>query len=294
MKILIYGLPKSGTTILKARIQEALKTAGYKDISIVMEPVDREPGFFVNYAGEKIAENENSLTKALMSVDEPFGVDYRKVNDMFSDYDYKIFIMRDPRDRLISQVFYRWFKAPEDMMKDYAATHARIVAKEAAPHSLPFYTLFSTRVKRLNNWKNHWESFAKALVEFRQNADDSWFIYPYEDCVNGEYDALSTFLGLQITDKATQSPGLKRVARTNTSDNWRRWFTEDDVEYFSPLLNPILDAYGYDSNDWTLSPQESLPAAEGSEYVEKLVAKPQSNSSVKSAIKKQFSKLFSK
>mgnify|MGYP001412584103 CR=1 FL=1 len=290
MRILIYGLPKSGTTILKARIQEALKSAGITDLSIVMEPVERGEDYFINYAGEKIAENSNSLTKVLMSVDEPFGVDYRKVNDMFKDYDYKIFIMRDPRDRLISQVFYRWFKAPEEMMVDFPATLSRIKFKEAAPLSLPFYTLFSTRVKRLTNWKLHWEAFSKALVSFKENADDSWFIYPYEDCVSGQYETLGNYLNLQITDKATQSPGLKRVARTNTSDNWRRWFTSEDVEYFSPLLNPVLEAYGYDSKDWKLNPQETLPAAEGSEYVEKLVLKPQSNSPVKEAIKKLFTK----
>ncbi len=273
MKVLIYGLPKSGTTILKARIQKAMAENGIKDMSVIMEPMSREDNgqtIFKNYAGEEILQNENSLTKALMSVNEPFGVDYKSIHQMFSDYDKKIFIIRDPRDRVISQILYRWFKANEDLAPTYSDTLARLKFKESNPSALPFFNLFSVHHHKLLNWKKTLSKFSEALEEFKETLDDNWLVYHYEDCVNGNYQKLSNFLGFQVTDEAAQSKGLVRVSRTNTSENWRNWFTQEDVEFFKGHFNKILKVYGYNEVDWRLNNPASLPSEEGSEYIAKL------------------------
>lgn len=292
MKVLIYGLPKSGTTILKARIQKAMTENGFDNMSVIMEPMTREvekgQTYFKNFAGEKISQNENSLTKALMSVKEPFGVDYKKVNEMFSDYDKKVFIIRDPRDRVISQIFYRWFKANSELSKSYTDTIARAKFKETNPSALPFFNLFSTHVTKLKNWNKTLSNFSEALLEFKNSLDDSWLIYHYEDCVTGKYDKLSEFLGFTVTDEAAQSKGLVRVSRTNTSENWRNWFTAEDVDFFSEPFNKMLEAYGYDHEDWTLNNPMNLPAAEGSEYIAKLFNDVNQSTGVVKKIKNLF------
>ena len=62
----------------------------------------------------------------------------------------------------------------------------------------------------------------------------------------------------------------RRVARTRGYGNWRRWFTEEDVEFFRPVISEFLDIMGYDPSDWELTPVDRLPAEEGSGYMERL------------------------
>jgi len=97
MKILIYGLPKSGTTKLTYVISKALDPPA----DIIFEPKSRE---------REREISPNVLAKCLFGLDPGLYITPEKVND-FSDYDKKIWLARDPRDIAISSFLYQWYRA---------------------------------------------------------------------------------------------------------------------------------------------------------------------------------------
>ena len=122
MRILIYGQPKTGTTILFYKIQKAFeKRFPGRALQTVFEPNDFEESDGKQYLLIKDAYKgevaEHALTKALIPIQKGIGFPFEYAQKL--DADKKILIVRDPRDRWISALFYRWFRkcdeSPEDL-----------------------------------------------------------------------------------------------------------------------------------------------------------------------------------
>jgi len=88
--------------------------------------------------------------------------------------------------------------------------------------------------------------------------------------VDGRLDAVNDYLGLTLAGDVAVPDEHRRVVRTRGYDNWRRWFTEEDVAFFRPIISEFLDTMGYDADDWALTPVEQLSAEEGSAYMKSL------------------------
>ncbi len=242
MRILIVGLPKSGTTILTYRVAGALQ-----DVAIDFEPADGP--------GVDGGDGRHVVTKKLI------GTQTETLDD-FAHYDRKIWIARDPRDFLVSQSLYRWHREQPPEAADRACFErvlARLVAKEAEPASVPFLELEPA---------DYFETLdAVADLRLREVGDD-WLVFHYEDMVDGQYDELNRYLGFPVAADAEVAEGLERVVRRKGYGDWRDWFTPTDVAHYGAGgLRRYLAAFGYDGDDWTLNQPQSIDPRYSSEYV---------------------------
>ena len=119
MKVLIVGLPKSGTTALYTKVKDVLPQ---ETLSLY------EPRRFDAAA----AQHKDVLAKILIGQVGDF--DYRS----FRDFERRILIVRDPRDHLVSRLLYRacadpLFRADDAMVSGFVET---LRQKERDPRSL--------------------------------------------------------------------------------------------------------------------------------------------------------------
>lgn len=98
----------------------------------------------------------------------------------------------------------------------------------------------------------------------------NFFIHKYEHFVASRFSGLEEYLGLELNFNGTVDVVHSRVARTKSSGDWRNWFTEQDVKYFSDSYHEYLAKYGYDV-EWKLSPAPEILPEHSTEYVMRLV-----------------------
>lgn len=246
MRILVVGLPKSGTTILTYRIAAALD-----GVAIDFEPAGGPDPTLVDHAGPVV-------TKKLVGAQTDTLAD-------FADHDLRIWICRDPRDFLVSQTLYRWHRERPPEPEDRAGFERildRQRAKEADPRSVPFLQLEPA---------DYQATFDNVADLWRREGDDSWLLYPYERMVVGDYEPLERYLGFRVEPEATVADGLQRVVRSKGSGDWRHWFTRRDVGHFGAGgLRHYMDTFGYDHGDWELDPDPHIDARHGSDYMIRL------------------------
>lgn len=246
MRILVVGLPKSGTTILTYRI-----AAARSDVTVEFEPV----------AGPDPAlatASSDVVTKKLVGSQTSTLAD-------FADYDRKIWICRDPRDFLVSQSLYRWHRDRPPTDDDRAAFQralATLEAKEADPTSVPFLDLEPD---------DYTATFDGVADLWRGQDDDGWLLYHYEAMVEERYDDLDRHLGFAIDPGATVASGLERVVRRKGAGDWRHWFTDTDVAHYrAGTMRRYMETFGYDHDDWALDPDPRIDPDHGSRYARNL------------------------
>jgi hypothetical protein len=245
VRIVVVGLPKSGTTILTYRIAAALP-----GVHIDFEPPG-PPRVPAGHTGPVVTKKlVGAQTADLASFDQ---------------YDRRIWICRDPRDFLVSQALYRWHREEEPEPIDvvwFDRILALLEAKEADPGSVAFRDLEPA---------DYFETFDAVAELWQRQPRSAWFLYRYEDMVAGDYRDLERYLGFAIEPTATVGEGLERVERRKGTGDWRHWFTPSDVEHYrSGGLARYLDAFGYDDGDWALAPRPVLDPRFGSDYARSL------------------------
>jgi hypothetical protein len=243
MRILIVGLPKSGTTILTYRIAAAIE-----GVVVDFEPTGG-PGLSPSDPAASV------VTKKLVG---------GQTADLgaFDHYDRRIWICRDPRDFLVSQSLYRWHREEPPSPEDRAAFErilARVRAKEADPRSVPFLDL------EPDDYRGSFDHVADLWA--REN-DGTWLLYRYEDMVAGGYDELNRYLGFEVEPDASVPQGLNRVVRRKGRGDWRDWFTPADVAHYADGgLRHYMATFGYDHDDWELAPDPRIDPEHGSAYM---------------------------
>ena len=143
--------------------------------------------------------------------------------------------------------------------------------KEHDPSSIPFYRLVADTMtdgeEALANWQTSTYGYLNAQAD---NINRYCHVFHYEDMINNRMDDLNRYLGFTVSNEVEIDNARKRIVRSKAYDNWRRWFTGEDVKFFKPLLSEYLATMGYDSDDWNLVEVNRLPAVEGSEYMQRL------------------------
>lgn len=267
MRVLVLGLAKSGTTALAYKLRDALGAS---------TPLHFEPGKTTGaedtalHAG-LVAGGDTMVTKNLV-----FPTGETRWDDIFANadrYDRAVWIVRDPRDIIISNFFYHWFGGHHAASSRYAEALARTRRKQQAPSSIAFVDLVAGTMtdnrEQLAAWQRSWYGI---LGDAAPRIREHLHVLRYEDFVDQRLAALSDYLDIPLAGDVTVPGEHQRVVRTRGYDNWRRWFTEDDVDFFRPILADFLATMGYDADDWRLQPVDHLPESEGSAYMEKLVA----------------------
>ncbi len=199
-------------------------------------------------------------------------------------YDRKIWMARDPRDAAVSRMLYRWHRGLRGQKKQYQAHLDLLLKKEKDPRSIPFVEI--CRYSGHNGWPRTVEQVVEEeqhrneeMAKFVNELGDDWFLFTFEDMVDGKFDALNNYLGFEVlADAAVPSTSRhSKVIRKKASGDWRYWFTEEDVTLFKPAFTPYMELIGYDCNDWNLSPNPVIEPEYSSVYMQSLPGKALKN-----------------
>lgn len=236
MRILIYGLPKTGTTALFYRIADSLKKS--------------KKFFEVRDTG-----GGSVVCKRLFP---PFDLDGGQPD--LSSFKKKIWVVRDPRDRIIS-----WMLYDSGFHRAYSERfHQSLLQKEEDPTSIS--------VKKLLEIGGFppvrgWVVEPKALDWHKANGH-LLFTWNYEaGFTTPELDGVSGYLGRPVQPAGKPVDGHERVRRKGEPGDWKNWFLEEDVDLFWPHCEPYMIHFGY-KLDWSLpDSREILPSHSSSYYL---------------------------
>lgn len=271
MKIVIFGLARSGTTALFYKIKTSLPP----HTVCLFEPLLFDPRA-VNMKRIKSLlfhrREPDVLAKVL-----PFRPNDPADTDSFSVFDKQILIVRDPRDRLISRLLYGVYHSDFCRHDDKVKTFLEALEqKEADSRSVPVKILLAIFADlngekfSLDEWvAAHSHHAIRKPLDFHNRHQDM-FLFKYEDLVDQKFGCLEEYLGLTLNGKASVAAEFSRVTRTKGYGGWRDWLTPEDVEYLRPVLQPFLNRF-YPKADWELSPSPLIPAEYSSRYVERIV-----------------------
>jgi hypothetical protein len=139
MKIVIFGLAKSGTTAVFYKIKNSLPP----DTVCLFEPQSFDPGA-VRKKGIKSLLSRRRERDVLAKV-LPFRPHCSADVDGFSHFERPILIVRDPRDRLISRLLYGVYNSDFCQYDDKVKAFLEVLEqKETDPSSVPLKTLLAT------------------------------------------------------------------------------------------------------------------------------------------------------
>jgi hypothetical protein len=263
MKILILGRGKSGTTALLFKMAAGLPNC---------------QAFSGGHPGKYLGEFENAVYKHTYSERKGKTFDVYKKHISEENYDRKIWMARDPRDIAVSRMLFRWHKGTKGSWKQYRKHLELVQKKELDPSSVPFHVLCSCISH--GTWPISTEEVVEderlryqRMSEFVNSLGNDWFLFKYEDMIDGNFDDLNNYLDFVVRNDAEvpKSTGKAKVARKKAYGDWRNWFTEEDTEVFKPAYLPYLEAIGYDCNDWAVSAEPTIEPEFSSMYMKRLI-----------------------
>jgi len=279
LKILILGLGRSGTTALLFKIAGGL------------------PGcrtFSGGTPGKIASHHANAVFKFTYNEDKGRSLELFEKHVSEVPYDRKIWIARDPRDNAVSRLLFRWYRGSKKAKDQYRACLALVVKKEGHPESVPFHSLFRFTGRAvpplvLEQLVEYERRIYGQMCSFVKSLGKDWFVFKYEDMVDKKFEGLNGYLGFKVPEDMAVGKLTKKVARTKSKENWRHWFTQEDVELFRPVYTPYMDLIGYDSNDWQLSPRQVIEPEYASIYMKRLPRRRAVDSLRKFVIERPFS-----
>lgn len=261
-KIVIFGQYKTGTTAAFYRIRNSLPD----DTRTLFEPTEFVP--------QRQDAGRWVLAKVILGITEGNAVKY----STFTDFDKKIYLVRDPRDWVISGMLFLLQQQPS-LYQDrdrFQKIMALLRQKEEAPESVSVIHILEqilpatsrTSLDSLGSWiarQHQW------LFAFEDQLDD-YYVLRYEELVDDKVTEWERYLEMPLHGKAIVDPVHDHVVRTKGYGNWRHWFLEQDVRFFQPLLSEYIQHYGY-SNEWRLHERPVIDPQHCSEYVARVVAR---------------------
>jgi hypothetical protein len=192
-----------------------------------------------------------------------------KLMPLFNHVDHLIVLIRDPRDFLVSSLFYR-FNEPK-IFNDDALIEKFIKLVELKiikPDQVSYLNLYSclseldptlplTRLTKLQN---------KSIRFSRQSGFD-FTILRYEDFVDGN---AANFLDSFGKDNAGLTEGwTSKIRRSSSSGQWKNWFLPSDLEALKVPLSVNLERFKYTYEQPIKRP--NIERASSIDYVYKLV-----------------------
>lgn len=252
MKIFITGLGKSGTTALHYRIKNS-----FDNISELFEPNNKS---IIENAKEK---HNDIVVKNLLIKSLDFSIE-----EVFNNFDKKIYLVRDPRDNLISRLLYAaatrtLINEPKEVINDFILLLKR---KETLSSSVSVIELYKAAKIDLNDILNR---FDYVMDFYLKNKD--YYLLKYEDMIINEVNELNKYLGFELSSNDKINEKFSRVIRTKSSESWRTWFTHKDVDELKSSLSNFMEVFNYDINDWDLISNIKIEPKHCSEYFKKVI-----------------------
>lgn len=264
MNILILGRAKSGTTVISKTIQHSIEGAQYH-----LEPKR------MRYFSRPELKTGSHVVKILFSAwqERLEGVSKLITGRAPIQFEKSICIQRDPRDQLISALFYMTHVL---RIKGIAGDQnvdrwVEIVKeKEHAPASISFIQLVDSFNKIFRQSIDlHKALGGRSYWRFIINNRHNMYLLRYEDFISNSVADLERYLGFPLSENRDVGP-YTRTKRTASYDNWKKFFVPADVELLSMRYGLMFEEFGY--NDWALTPVDSLDPEFGSNYIRRVVA----------------------
>lgn len=260
-KIVIFGQYKSGTTGLLFKIRNSLP----ENTRMLVEPKV--------YIPKHNDDKRFVLAKVIAGiVDDKETADY----ESFMHFDKKIYIVRDPRDWIVSGILFMLQQKPViyknddniykiiEILKNKEKDPKSVSIVKLIEHITSFVPGQSIEVQRHKMIRQYnW------LFEFERRLDNYCTI-KYEDFVDNKLNNIEQYLGMELTGAAQVYDQYKHVVRTRSYGDWRNWYTEEDIEFFKPIFRDYMDKFGYE-NEWELNEEQVIKSEFCSEYVKKTV-----------------------
>ncbi|OIJ18525.1 hypothetical protein BKP45_13240 [Anaerobacillus alkalidiazotrophicus] len=264
MNILVVGKPKTGTTVISKNIQNSIPNASY-----YLEPSNER--FFLSYP----PENGNKLNVVKVLYEQYTKDILQKVinNDYPFKFDKIIFIIRDPRDEFISSLMY-WIFNYIRTVKEPKLSHIKewqelVKQKEINPGSISAVQLNEKVVEISNrNFLQYQILFFKDYYNFLQKLSTNHYILRYEDFIQYKIGSLEKYLGFSLLSSRDVGH-LKRTNRSGNYNNWKTFFTDQDIKFFRHHLEKEMANVGY--TDFQLTPVNKLNEQHFSIYLNNLI-----------------------
>jgi hypothetical protein len=258
MNIIVVGTPKSGTTVISKNIQNSIPGASY-----YLEP--SQENFFLSYP--KANGNKLNVVKVLY---EYYTKDIlqKVINNEFPfKFNKFIFIIRDPRDVFISSLMYWIYNhvrtVKELNLSDIEKWKELVKQKEMNPSSISAIQMIDNP-----NFLQYQIAFFKDYFNFLKRLSANHFIIKYEDFIQFKIDSLESYLGFSLSSSRDVGQ-LKRTKRSSDFNNWKTFFTEQDIEFFVQHLEKEMVEVGY--TDFKLTPVDKLDEKHYSIYLNNLI-----------------------
>jgi hypothetical protein len=254
MRVLIVGEGKSGTTALLRSVSSAIGEPTELFEPQLMTEADIEPPSLV-------------VKKLLLNWKA-------NENHLLERFEKRIFIVRDPRDRLVSHLLYDAYNKADVLDRTQRERWLTLLGRKTRnPAGTPFVRLINAwwRLTR-SDLMSHYVRSLDRSTGFMRRVGGEFFTLSYEDYVDGNFDAVNEYLGLDLQPGVVKG-SESRVSRSSTHGEWRRWFTDIDVEVFRPMTHDWQRLHGYDHRDWALPEPSALDPATTVDYVRGLFAR---------------------
>lgn len=256
MWYLIAGIGKSGTTALFQALANAVPDAGQ-----AFEPRQ------LSKVIQKFEGTENVVAKVLIHPKKFLGEASREGLERFQK---KILLIRDPRDIVVSKLMYRPYgRAFTRDDAKYATYRAMLEQKEKDPRSVSVMDISRLQLSLDDLSAPDAGKFTGNITKLMREVGDQFFVFLYEDFVDGKTEELSKYLGIEIKPAPVVQGAGNRVTRSARYGDWKQWFTPQDVEAFRPSMDPFLRRFGYPT-DWTLDPNPKIEAKHCTLYADRL------------------------
>lgn len=259
-KIVVLGIGKSGTTALFHAIRESVPEEYVKIF---------EPNHLFQIK-EQCTNSSGMVSKILVSSNSIFIMALPLLSQYIGNYfSHTVLIVRDPRDIFVSGFLYTggygitWKKEIEEILKVYQL----LCQKEKAPSSLSMLKMMQS----LPVYKSTYQIELHLSCMIGLSMLHNVHVMKYEDFVENKLDGLSNYLGITINGNVQVPEYHQRVTRTRSFGSWRHWFTEEDCEYLKIVSKPFMEHFGYNYEDWQLSPDPVISPEHCSQYFLRIV-----------------------
>ncbi|MEZ5479921.1 MAG: hypothetical protein R3E95_21300 [Thiolinea sp.] len=268
MNVLVIGAAKTGTTIVSKTIRNGIIDADYH-----MEPQDSR--FFMH---ESVPGDRSHVVKIIFEHwDERPNL--RKaivLNELPFKFDKIIFIVRDPRDEILSRVMYFMYPWVSEHRLDGNEERVRrwiafIRKVEQEPVLYSFQEIIEFLGKNFSSGVglSRKTQALKLYRDFMLSVGEQVYVLKYEDFIQSEWQGLESYLGFPLSIKSDSRQQHHRTRRSSSFNNWKELFKPVDVDFFRKEWGDIMLAQGY--TDWELEPVPHLSSDNYSGYLERLL-----------------------
>lgn len=229
MKVLILCEGKTGSTALLQSISEALSIENK-----IMEPKDMTA----------LTLHDDVVVKKL--------VDRVKKEEiaLFGEFDRRIFLVRDPRDSLVSRLLYMPYNKLGFDNNDAVTDFIQLIHNKCKnPHGVEFKTI----IQKFNQIVNIdllplVEKLNQKTLNLYKKFGSDFRLYKYEQFIRGDRGTVEEYIGAKLPGEVKVDRKFARVERSRGSGDWKNWFTDKDSEFFAEFFSEYLDTFGYEKD----------------------------------------------